>query len=137
MKTINCEECNVLYQYEPVKGYPDKRKYCANCSESKQKQWESKTAPVPEAQTTDANAETVPMNLPDQTVTSKTEAWVEKPKKSYELTDGNIRIGALTCAIEVSKNIGQDLNLIKSLEDYAFLLEIASKFEEYIRNGKE
>ena len=128
MKTINCAECNVEYTYEPAKGYPDNRKYCANCSEKKQATW-------------DKAKETAKTFEPEPTATGKSEFETvdmnpEKPKKSYELTDGNIRIGALTCAIEVSKAIGKDLNLIKTLEDYAFLIEIDSKFEEYIRNGK-
>ena len=92
---------------------------------------QAKTVPqTPIAQTEDAGAETVPMNLPDQTVVSKTNGWVDKPKKSYELTDGNIRIGALSCAIENDK--GADHK--RSPE--SFWLKV-KEFEEYIRNGKE
>ena len=48
----------------------------------------------------------------------------DKPKKSYELTDGNIRIGALRCAIERQKD-SQEFNW-----------DLVETFEEYIRNGK-
>ena len=123
MKTINCAECNVEYKYEPAKGYPDKRKYCANCSEKKKQSWESKSEPTTANETVthqaqaEAEAENVPMN-PEMD-------W-NKPKKSYELTDGNIRIGALTCAIAWKENIPDLQSLWNTVKD----------FEEYIRNGK-
>ena len=52
----------------------------------------------------------------------------EKPKKSYELTDGNIRIGALTCAIAIFSGP------INSNE--VGFWDRVKEFEEYIRNGK-
>ena len=51
-----------------------------------------------------------------------------KPAKTYELTDGNIRIGALQAALKVTEdwdNSGTEQ-----------IIEIAKGFEEYIRNGK-
>ena len=114
MKTINCADCNVVYEYEPAKGYPDKRKYCANCSEKKKQSWEGRPENPEPTKAEPAGAETVPMN-PE-----------EKPKKSYELTDGNIRIGALTCAIETAT--------AETPPDTFW--KIVKEFEEYIRNGK-
>ena len=49
-----------------------------------------------------------------------------KPKKSYKLTDGNIRIGALQCAIEFKKDVESEKDL----------MTLTKAFEEYIRNGK-
>ena len=83
-------------------------------------------------QTEDAGAEVVKMreaaldhaNLVDASVHA---TLTEKPKKSYELTDGNIRIGALTCAIALIQQ-GDDLDIDK------FWIRV-KEFEEYIRNG--
>ena len=116
MKTIKCAECNIEYTYEPAKGYPDNRKYCANCSEKKQATW-------------DKAKETAKTFEPEPTATGKSEFETvdmnpEKPKKSYELTDGNIRIGALTCAQQACHYADDEFwNIVK-------------EFEEYIRNGK-
>ena len=117
MKTINCADCNVVYEYEPAKGYPDKRKYCSNCSEKKKQSWEGRPENPEPTKAEPAGAETVPMN-PE-----------EKPKKSYELTDGNIRIGALTCALKWLPNV-EGLSI-------SAIFTVAKEFEEYIRNGKE
>ena len=48
MANKNCELCNESFTYEPVQGYPDKRKYCDKCSAFKKAQWEAKqnVAPV-------------------------------------------------------------------------------------------
>ena len=51
-------------------------------------------------QTEDAGAEVVPMNKAERFFSdAEINNRIAKPKKSYELTDGNIRVGALTCAI--------------------------------------
>ena len=126
MKTINCADCNVVYEYEPAKGYPDKRKYCANCSEKKKASWnEKKEAPMAEIVKNEQGeiVEVVDMNE----VVQLSQPEFGKPKKSYELTDGNIRIGALTCAIELRKLEGGD---------HIEIWKIVKEFEEYIRNGK-
>ena len=84
----------------------------------------AKTVPqTPIAQTEDAGAEVVKI---DEAANIESVTYVSKvPKKSYELTDGNIRIGALTCAID---QIGYG--------DSANLWSLVKEFEEYIRNGK-
>ena len=74
-------------------------------------------------QTEDAEAEVVKMNEP---VIVAPKGVYEAPKKSYELTDGNIRIGALTCAIEF---LGEG--------NKQALWGTVKEFEEYIRTGKE
>lgn len=123
MKTINCAECNVLYQYEPAKGYPDRRKYCANCSEKKQATWEAKDSNKPVEMSEQVYKTLNDVDVVDMTQTVSSN---DKPKKSYELTDGNIRIGALTCAIELTKRDSCDRDV----------MNLAEEFEEYIRNGK-
>ncbi len=42
MITKTCE-CGVVFEYEPVVGYPDKRKYCDTCKVRKKAEWDSKT----------------------------------------------------------------------------------------------
>ena len=56
--------------------------------------------------------------------TNKPVALVEKPTKTYELTDGNIRIGALRCAVERQKDSNE------------FNWKLVRRFERYIRNGE-
>ena len=107
-KTINCAECNVEFTFEENPKYP--RKYCLNCSAKKKASYESKG----EEPTASGNTEfeNVPMN-PEKT-------------NGFKLTEKNIRIGALTCAIAASN---------KGIADADFQLTL-KKFEEYIRNGK-
>ena len=87
----------------------------------------AKTAPPTSSETTTANAETVPMNPPvevTKTTTTSVDLNIDtKPKKSYELTDGNIRIGAL----QASDGFNPATPEAK--------IELAVIFEEYIRNG--
>lgn len=53
----------------------------------------------------------------------------EKPKaKEYHLTDEAIRSNALRCAIEFYKSMGNDWSTVEAID-------LAKKFEEYIRNG--
>ena len=121
MKTINCAECNVVYEYEPNPKYPDKRKYCANCSEKKKASWNEKKEEVP---TASSSSETTT----ETTQESKNgyQKDYPKPAKTYELTDGNIRIGALNAAIAWKENLPDLQSLWNTVKD----------FEEYIRNGK-
>ncbi|MFC1736923.1 hypothetical protein ACFL1X_12470 [Candidatus Hydrogenedentota bacterium] len=42
MITKICPECNVQFSYEPPVGFPDKRKYCPDCSAGKKAEWEAK-----------------------------------------------------------------------------------------------
>ena len=82
----------------------------------------AKTVPqTPTAQTEDAGADVI-----DMTATASSS---DKPEKSYDLSDGNIRIGALNAALSNYDN--QDA----SSED-VFWKQV-KEFEEYIRNGKE
>ena len=107
-KTINCAECNVEFTFEENPKYP--RKYCLNCSAKKKASYESKG----EEPTASGNTEfeNVPMN-PEKT-------------NGFKLTEENIRIGALTCAIAASADG-------VSKEQF---WEAVKEFEEYIRNGK-
>ena len=115
MKTINCAECNVEYTYEPVVGYPDKRKYCANCSEKKKLTWNANS----HLKDDEAHiAETVPMN--------------PEPENSleYEIRSREVRCRALESAIKVTKKLNTD--------DYVSdLMANARQFEEWILNGQK
>ena len=72
---------------------------------------------VPNGQVESAGAETVNM-----TATASSE---EKPKTNgFKLTDGNIRIGALTCGLTATDINNPDF------------WDLVKEFEEYIRNGK-
>ena len=118
-KTINCAECHVEYTYEPPKGHPDQRKYCANCSEKKKASWEDRGE--------------VPVERPmERAKELAQEALKEydkpKPTNGFKLTDENIRIGALTCAIEFGSRHREYVK-----EDF---WERIKEFEDYIRNGK-
>jgi hypothetical protein len=42
MATRVCEECKKEFTYEPPKGFPDKRKYCDECSAKRKAAWEAK-----------------------------------------------------------------------------------------------
>ena len=42
MITKTCE-CGIAFEYEPVVGYPDKRKYCDACKVRKKAEWDAKT----------------------------------------------------------------------------------------------
>ena len=41
MITKTCE-CGIVFEYEPVVGYPDKRKYCDTCKVRKKNEWDAK-----------------------------------------------------------------------------------------------
>ena len=45
MAQKNCEECGVLFSYEPPKNYPDRRKYCDSCSAIKKAAYEASKQP--------------------------------------------------------------------------------------------
>ena len=124
MKTINCAECNVEYSYEPNPNYPDKRKYCANCSEKKKASWDERTEPI---------AETVPMNPPVDYRESALKA-VDKayPKKEFHLSPEQVRTNALECAIAI-------YNLPLKPKEFTgdiTIMSVAKAFEEYLWNGK-
>ena len=108
-KTINCAECNVEFTFEENPKYP--RKYCLNCSAKKKASYESKG----EEPTASGNTEfeNVPMN-PEKT-------------NGFKLTEENIRIGALECAIAIRKLEGGN---------HVEIWKVVEEFEEYIRNGK-
>lgn len=115
-KTINCAECEVKYTYTPNPNYPDKRKYCANCSEKKKAEW---------AQTTngDAKPEIVKFNIDSTEVIP---IKIGKPKDSgVHLTPERCRSNALAIAHKVAQT--NDINEI---------LIIAKHFEKYIVTGE-
>jgi hypothetical protein len=113
MKTINCAECNAVYQYEPSPNYPDKRKYCANCSEKKAQTWEARGEP------TEPVAETVSMNLPVG------KEFTAKPIKEFHLSPEQVRTNALNLALKWHGQLAQPMEL----------MDIARAFEEYLWNG--
>jgi hypothetical protein len=47
-----CGECNKIFNYEPPVGFPDKRKYCDDCSAARKAQWDAKQGkPIAHVQT--------------------------------------------------------------------------------------
>ena len=133
MKTINCAECNKEVQYEPVKGYPDKRKYCFSCSEKKKQTWEAKTEPTVSGTTTmEANVETVPMNnevrgIEIADVIENVKKQVVKAKE-FHLSPELIRSNALECAISFSA--------IKKFDNIGDIKNLAEDLESWIKNSK-
>ena len=105
MKTIICAECNNEYSYEPNPNYPDKRKYCANCSEKRKAAW-------------DANSE--------GTLENPIKVDTPKDKLEYEIRDRECRARALTSAISTIQDT------ITTTSD---ILTKAKIFEIYIREG--
>ena len=93
MKTIDCAECNVEYTYEPPKGYPDKRKYCANCSEKKQASFSKGTGADPNRA----------QEVPAETSSTETTTDIQAPKsyKECHLSIEQTRTNALNAAILV------------------------------------
>ena len=124
MKTINCAECNVVYEYEPAKGYPDKRKYCANCSEKKKASWNEKKEEVP---TASSSSETTT----ETTQESKNgyQKDYEKPASSleYEIRSREVRCRALEAGVNFA-GIG---NIT-----VGELITMTKQFEEWILSGK-
>lgn len=41
-KQKNCEQCNILFNYQHNPEYPDKRKYCDKCGIEKKASWEAR-----------------------------------------------------------------------------------------------
>ena len=112
MKTINCAECGVDFQYEPPKGYPDKRKYCDPCGVKRKEQYNAAQA-------------------------SSEEPEVEKfyeaggsskatKDNGFALTIGNVRSNALASAIEWTSKTHKDRDL----------MQLAKTFEQYILTGE-
>ena len=112
MKTINCAECKADFNYEPPKGYPDKRKYCDPCGVKRKEQYNAAQASSEDAKP-DMNDE--PTDLKGY------------PKDNgFALTIGNVRSNALASAIEWVK-------MASSSRD---LMETAKAFEQYILTGE-
>ena len=119
MKTINCAECEIEYSYEPPVGYPDKRKYCANCSEKNKASFkhasESKPTHTPEGEP----IETTTHGMKTKTSSGDNTDW--------EIGNRKVRCRALASAIEIY----QKENYTKEN-----ILDLAIRFEQYILTGK-
>ena len=105
---MKCEKCNVGDMVERD-GKHGKFLACNNYPNCKN----TKTVPKVEVNTETRTSGGLEINVP-----------APKPTKTYELTDGSIRIGALRCAVERQKDSNE------------FNWELVKRFEEYIRNGK-
>ena len=125
MKTINCAECKIEYSYEPPTKYPDKRKYCANCSEKKKASFEgAEVEPVLSPQTGKPYTDQ-PLSAKDQYYNEDT--GKPKDKQEYEIGLRRCRSYALSSAIEVFKFKEQSKLTI---------MELAETFEKYITIGE-
>ena len=119
--TINCAECKVEYTYEVPTNYPDKRKYCANCSEKKQKEWDKGPEETDTTTTTfDTNAAAKECHLsPEQQEHNK--RWV--------------KVRALESAIGLIGTPREDLNIFGKSIITLDLMAVADKFVEWIYNA--
>ena len=112
--TINCAECKVEYTYEVPTNYPDKRKYCANCSEKKQKEWDKG---------------------PEETDTTTTTFDTNAAAKEYHLSPEEVKCRALECAIGLIGTPREDLNIFGKSIITLDLMAVADKFVEWIYNA--
>ena len=119
MKTINCAECKAEFNYEPPKGYPDKRKYCDPCDVKKNEQYNAAQASSEEPEVE---------KYPQKWDGSKT-IPVDKPKSNgfeAHLSIETVRSNALASAIEWASKTHKDRDL----------MQLAKTFEQYILTGK-
>ena len=120
MKTINCAECKIEYSYEPPTKYPDKRKYCANCSEKKKASFEgAEVEPVLSPQTGKPYTDQ-PLSAKDQYYNEDT--GKPKDKQEYEIGLRRCRSNALANTIEFGNWNGTAGKafwfMVKHFEDY-------------------
>ena len=125
-KTINCAECGNSFTYTPNPKYIDKRKYCDDCGKKKNEEWIAAQAGTMDKIESDAELlrqEALKYAKEKDDEVHKT--LTAKPN-GYKLTEENIRIGALTCAVKKTQ-----------IDTPAVVFwELVKEFEEYIRNGK-
>ena len=118
MKTINCAECGVDFQYEPPKGYPDKRKYCDPCGVKRKEQYNA-------AKASSEDAKPVTEYIGDDVKKAK-DALMGKKDNGFALTIGNVRSNALASSIEWASKTHKDRDL----------MQLAKTFEQYILTGE-
>jgi hypothetical protein len=104
-KTKICEDCSRSFTYNAPENYPDRRKYCLECSAFRKTKWEAKTQPKesPENRQIDARNEAMDQK-DDLRMDARTESIVAQVilKGSIELaakfqfTD-NERLGEYLC----------------------------------------
>ena len=127
MKVKNCEECNKEFEYEPPKGFPDKRKYCRACSEKKKQEWDERDGKV------DAPMETpgYPKMIEASTDTSTTSYSAKtNGTKEFHLSPEEVKCRALECAIKMCENEGithANMNIAKDMAK-----GLADEFVEWI-----
>jgi hypothetical protein len=68
MATRECEECKVVFEYTPAVGFPDKRKYCDDCSAKKKAEWAAKQGQK---------------SLPEKAATQAVQAQAQAPKEYH------------------------------------------------------
>ena len=121
MKTINCAECKNEFNYEPPKGYPDKRKYCDPCGVKRKEQYNAAQASSEDAK---PEAETATTTHGMKTKTSSGD------NTDWEIGNRKVRLHALASAIEVL-----EIKLV-SVKEVDALLNLAKTFEQYILTGE-
>ncbi len=120
-KTINCAECGMKYTYEPNPNYPDKRKYCANCSEKKKAQW---------AETTNGVDKAIDILMDEKPEIVKIDSKSETKGNGFHLTPEQCRSNALKSAIDWGK-------FSETIGDATVdILKLAKVYEKYIVTGE-
>ena len=111
-KTINCAECEKEYTYEPPKGYPDKRKYCAPCSAKNKASFEGKEEEPP-----------IVHEKPGEQIKTTD----KKTDNGFHLSPEQVRSNALASAIEWWE---------KQSPTNEMLMITVKQFEKYILTGE-
>ena len=107
--TAICQECNKQFEYELNPKYP--RKYCFDCSEIKKANFKAKEQPED-------------MEVPVVRPGEAPKVEQSKPVKEFHLSPEQVNTNALDLAIRW-----------KETDDIEYILELATKFKEFIENG--
>ncbi len=106
MTTKNCAKCNAVFEYTPVVGYPDKRKYCDPCKLANDAAYiASKAALVPQQ----IPAVPVPVNAPVQKIPASSNT-VEKETGTFQSTVWNHSVAPHVYKVGIEPRAGQEFS---------------------------
>ena len=115
---------NKEFEYEPPKGFPDKRKYCRACSEKKKQQWDERDGKVDAPMETPGYTKMIEADKNEQLGTT-----IPKGNgKEYHLSPEEVKCRALECSIEWAVKVSRN----DIVTDSKALFELADKFVKWI-----